>query len=719
MSRRKIQLKRWYSCGALAAVGLASLMAACSSDDPKPGSGSSGAAGQADGGETSSAGQPPTAGTSPMGPTDSEAPTFEGVRDASVVGETRVQLSWEPARDDSSPAENIAYAVYAATKEGAQDFSAPVTIAPAGSDGALISGLTPSTEYFFVVRAVDQAGNEDGNAAEAQAVTEDSNPPRFAGVTKLTAATSRTLRLEWKPAHDKGATPEEISYRAYVADASGKQNFKKPSATSAPGETSVLVEKMSPLTDYYVVVRAVDADGNEDANTFELTTRTPEGINPTFGGAKRALAEAAGVRLYWPPASDNVTEVANIVYDVFVALEQGKYDFTKASHTSAPGAVDYLVEGLTPGQRYFFVVRARDVGGNTDNNTQEVNARPLASTDKAAPSFEGVKTVTATSPSTLMASWPAATDDLTLARDMIYEVYVADSSGAQDFSRPRIVTPPGATTATITRLPSGAARYFVVRARDEQGNVASNRVEVKGTTLASPDSDSTPPVWGTGPIAATSTSSPYRLDVSWTTATDDTHAAADIRYHVCADPLEARCVGLAFLDNVRATSNWGDTSLRLDGLRSRTRYFVYVRAEDRSGNLELGAHGASHSTLTSWVSDVQPIFARKCLSCHNFTVPTLVNVKGNFYDPAAAAVDGDKYGEGLPLVDPGNPQFSLLYRRINPIGLQTKPFSAARPNTYVGSQEPRDGSSLYVFPLNGSEDGAIRDWIEQGANATE
>jgi len=718
MSRQSVRLKRWCGLGATAVVALGLELSACSSDPPTSSPGVS----NTDGGDAGSPPAPSEAGMGPVTPSDTEPPTFDGLREATVVGETRVQLAWDAARDDDSPAENIAYAVYVAKEAGKQDFSQPLTIAPAGSEGALISGLTPSTEYFFVVRAVDQAGNEDENHHEASALTEDQSPPSFAGITKLTAATSHKLLLEWKPARDKGAKPEEISYRAYVSDRSHKQNFDEPSATSEPGANSVLVEELDPLTDYFAVVRAVDADGNEDENSYELSVRTPEGVIPTFGGAKRALGEPAAVRLYWAPGSDNVTEVANLVYDIFIASQPGKFDFTHPDLTSPPGVIDYLVEGLTPGQRYYFVVRARDVGGNTDNNTFEVNAKPLASVDKAAPSFNGVTSVTGTSPSTLLATWSAATDDQTLASEMVYEVYVSDSAGTQDFRKPQIITPPGATSATVTRLPPGAVRYFVVRARDKDGNVAPNKKEVKGTTLASPDADTAPPVWGTGPTAVTKESFPYDLDVAWGAATD-AHAAADIRYHLCAEPIEANCVGLAFLDHIRATSDWGDTAFRLTGLSSRTTYFVYVRAEDRSGNLELGEHGVTRTTLTSWATDVEPIFAKKCLSCHKFTVLSLGGassnrVLGSYFDPIAANIDPSKYGEGLPLVDPGNPEFSLLYRRINPVGLRTKPFSKAVPNNYVGPQEPRDGSGQYVYPLSGSEDGAIRDWIEQGAFAT-
>jgi hypothetical protein len=696
-------LKGWPLFGVAAIACCSWGVSACGSDDP-PAPGASGQAGDA-GASGSSGGGGETAVD-----VDAEPPVFDGVNEAATEGETRVRLVWDPASDDASTEERIAYVVYAATEPGAQDFSSPVSISPAGALGALISGLTPSTDYYFVVRAVDEAGNEDDNTTEVSAETDDEKAPSFAGISQLNAATSRSLLLDWKPATDRGTPSSAIRYNSYVSATPGEQDFAHPSATSQPGETSSLIKGgVEPLTDYYAVVRAVDANGNEDDNALELHVRTPEGVNPTFAGAKRALGEPGAVRLYWPPASDNVTEPANIVYEIYVADAAGKEDLSKPTHTSPPAATTFLVEGLVPAMRYFFIVRARDAGGNIDGNTVEVNARPLGDADNSAPTFSGVTSVVGTSPSTLLVSWPAASDDGTPASRIVYDLFLSDTAGAQKFTTPQLVSAPGATSATIMGLPTQAKRFVVVRARDESGNSASNKVEASGTTLASPDADTTPPVWGTGPLLSTVDSLPYQLNVTWTAASD-AHAAADIRYHVCAEQLESRCVGAAFTSHVRATSDWGETSLSIGNLLSRTQYFVYVRAEDRSGNLEFGSHSATRSTLTSWVKDVQPILTEKCLSCHDFSVPRLKDVLGGYVDP----VKGN-----LTLVNPGDPELSLLYRRLNPAGLQASPFSAATPNNYSGPQEPRDGSGQYVFPLSGAEDGAIRDWIKQGAFATE
>ena len=65
----------------------------------------------------------------------------------------------------------------------------------------------------------------------------------------------------------------------------------------------------------------------------------------------------------------------------------------------------------------------------------------------------------------------------------------------------------------------------------------------------------------------------------------------------------------------------------------------------------------------------------------------------------------------LPLVDPGHPELSLLYRRVNPLGLNTPPFASDELNTYSGIREPRDT----IQKLTSEEDSILLDWITQGA----
>jgi hypothetical protein len=686
---------------------------------------------------------------------DKVPPVFAGVSSASTTSDTRIALTWDPASDDVTAPERISYVVYASKKSHAQDFSKPFAIVPAGSGGALMSQLDPGAPYFFVVRARDEAGNEDKNTKESTATTTDMGAPRFAGIIGWQAKTAHTILASWRNAKDLGTPAEKLVYRVYVSDTHGMQDFKTPLLETKPGELSAVIDhldpqaptiQLDPQTTYYAVVRAVDAEGNEDDNTVELAATTLEGVLPIFSGARLAAAEPGGIRLYWAPANDlqpgpdgkpTGTEAANIVYEVFQGTQSGGEDLSKPSYVSSPAALDFLVTQVKPGQRYYFIVRALDSAGNDDGNTVEVSAQAVAPTDTTSPAFAGVTSVVGTSPSVLKVSWAQASDPPNAASTITYDVYYADRAKGEDFSAPSFSTAPGATSAEIVGLQPGDTRFVVVRARDAVGNELSNSTEMSGTTLALV-ADTKPPVFTGGvTVAVPSEGNPFALDVSWAAATDDLSTAANIRYHVCAEPVEANCVGSEFANHIRTVTDWGVTSATPALMDSRTRYYVYVRAEDRAGNMETGNHTGFATTLTAWSRDVQPLLYQKCGSCHDYYVSpvNLVGVSSSFIDPKlnpsteigtvrvctgtnnSNCTDQPGQVSRIKLVRTGHPELSSLYRRINHLGSTLAPFSGAVPNNYSGTQEPRDGANLTFTPLAPQEDAAIRDWITQGAFA--
>jgi hypothetical protein len=90
----------------------------------------------------------------------------------------------------------------------------------------------------------------------------------------------------------------------------------------------------------------------------------------------------------------------------------------------------------------------------------------------------GPQTPGETTPYTL--TWQAATDEGTPSSQILYDVFLAYSSGGEDFSQPTWTTSPGVITYRTPGLPSHGAYYFVVRARDQAGNEDQNKVEREG-----------------------------------------------------------------------------------------------------------------------------------------------------------------------------------------------------------------------------------------------
>jgi len=102
---------------------------------------------------------------------DSSPPTFVGIESVGNPGSDSLDVSWEAASDNATPPQEILYNIYAATTVGAQDFSTPTATSAPGALTHTVTGLDGGTQYFFVVRAVDLADNEDTNSVQLSGLT--------------------------------------------------------------------------------------------------------------------------------------------------------------------------------------------------------------------------------------------------------------------------------------------------------------------------------------------------------------------------------------------------------------------------------------------------------------------------------------------------------------------------------------------------------------------
>ncbi|GEM_PF-1330165 len=313
-------------------------------------------------------------------------------------------------------------------------------------------------------------------------------PPVFAGAAGATAVSSTEIDLSWTAADDDITQPSDMVYLIYISTTPGGENLlTEPDFVTAAGAVSYRVTGLFASTTYYFVVRARDEAGNVDNNTAEVsaTTQTPADTDPpAFAGAAGATAASSTeIDLSWTAATDSVTALSNIVYLIYMSTTSGGQDFqAQPDFTTAAGAVSYRVTGLLASTTYYFVVRAKDEAGNVDNNTAEVSATTQTPADTDPPAFAGAAGATAVSSAEIDLTWNAATDNVTASSNIVYLIYLSTTSGGQDFQTPNYVTAPGATAYAVTGLNSSTTYYFVVRAKDEAGNVEQNTVEVSATT---------------------------------------------------------------------------------------------------------------------------------------------------------------------------------------------------------------------------------------------
>ncbi len=97
---------------------------------------------------------------------DVTEPVFAGLLSATLLPDNRAELTWNAAFDVSTPATSIRYLVYRSTVPGSYDFVSPALATPRGVTSFRIGGMLAGETYYYVVRAMDDFGNDEGNMVE-------------------------------------------------------------------------------------------------------------------------------------------------------------------------------------------------------------------------------------------------------------------------------------------------------------------------------------------------------------------------------------------------------------------------------------------------------------------------------------------------------------------------------------------------------------------------
>lgn len=309
----------------------------------------------------------------------------------------------------------------------------------------------------------------------------DGTAPSFGGA-KTADMTTGALRIEWDAATDNVTAQEKIVYDVYISNTSKGQDFSKPTATTDPGLTKYALDNLDVKKEYFVVVRARDAEGNRDANAKEVSTAATDKSAPAFEGAQTVelASDGKSMKVNWAAATDDITPKEKIVYDIYVAKSSKGQEFSTPSHTSAAGAVNMEITGLDEKEFYYVIVRARDLAGNRDENTKEVTTWKE---DETLPTFDGVVSAREIASGLLEVTWGNGDDDRTDPSDLVYDIYVATTTGGQDFNTPTATSGAGVLSQMVSISQESLRYYIVVRTRDEAGN---RDINVKELMITSP-----------------------------------------------------------------------------------------------------------------------------------------------------------------------------------------------------------------------------------------
>ena len=209
--------------------------------------------------------------------TDSTAPTTPTGIVATVMSQTRIDLTWNAATDAQSGVNH--YKVY---KDGA-------FLATSSTTSHSATGLTANTQYTFTVSAVDNAGNEGSQSSGVNARTWDS-------VLSLVGPFTSTDYFENTTAADANAfdaTPFSFGALIHMSGISGVVDGVVCGKVDPTGRGVSLFQ--DGLSMYVIITNGSNANVNTAAGASKtIIANKTYAVAVIFDGANIKFVEAAG-----------------------------------------------------------------------------------------------------------------------------------------------------------------------------------------------------------------------------------------------------------------------------------------------------------------------------------------------------------------------------------------------------------------------------------------
>ena len=368
---------------------------------------------------------------------------------ASAVSSTQINLSWT----DNSGNE-AGFKVERATASGGPWTQIGTT--GAGVTTYADTGVSPSTTYYYRVRATNSAG-DSAYSAVASAVTpappDTTGPSPPTGLT-ATAVSIAQINLTWNASTDAGGS-----------GLAGYKVYRGVVQIAAVTGTSFTNTSLSPGTQYCYAVAAYDNAGNMSAQSAQscATTKVLVTVPAAPSVLTATVVSANQINLSWTDNSGNEAG-----FKVERATASGG-PWTQIG-TTGTGVTTYADTGVSPSTTYYYRVRATNSTGDSGYSVVASATTP-ALTDATPPSQPTGLTATAVSVAQINLTWNASTDagGSGLAG---YKVY---RGGIQ-------ITTVSSTGFTNTSLSPGTQYCYAVAAFDNAGNTSAQSAQSCATT---------------------------------------------------------------------------------------------------------------------------------------------------------------------------------------------------------------------------------------------
>lgn len=395
-------------------------------------------------------------------PPDTTAPAAVSNLALSSPSSSAMTVSWTAPGDDGSTGTATSYdlrystsAITSGNFSSATQVSGEPTPSVAGSSESMtVTGLSPSTTYYFAIKTSDEVPNTSAISnvpSLATTATPDTTAPAAVSNLTVSNASASTIDLAWTSPGDDASSGTASSYDIRYST-SNITNGNWASATQVSGEPTpqvagtsqtMTVSGLSSATTYYFGIKTSDEVPNESnlSNITSLATgaaETPQPTNITIptggggpsGGVQPTTARFAGQA--YPGSKievfkkDNIDpQYTNIPLKIYEISPGGIFQVTLAA----------LLQG-----EYFFALTAKDKDGRTTGaipfSVNFLSANNLVAEDIFLPPTVGLsKTVISKDSDIALAGYSAPNSEIEIIIDSAVKATVtSDKNGSYSFA---------------------------------------------------------------------------------------------------------------------------------------------------------------------------------------------------------------------------------------------------------------------------------------------
>jgi len=292
-------------------------------------------------------------------------PAVPGGLTATATSSSQINLSWTDNSTDET-------GFKIERKTGATGSYSQIISLGANVTSYSDTGLTPSTSYYYQVRAYNSNGDST-YSNEANATTLAAPPAAPGGLTATAVSTSQ-INLSWTD-NSNNETGFKLERKV------GATGSYTEVATLGANVTSYSNTGLSASTSYYYRIRATNATGDSAySNEANATTFTPP--PPAAPGSLVATAVSTSqINLSWTDNSNDESEFK-------IERKTGAGGSYTQIATAGANTTAYSDTGLSPFTNYYYRVRACNSYGDSgySNEANATTPTPVPSLTSISPS---------------------------------------------------------------------------------------------------------------------------------------------------------------------------------------------------------------------------------------------------------------------------------------------------------------------------------------------